>query len=267
MRGYLGEMGRLPLLSRAEEQELGQRAAVGDAEARRRLVEGNLRLVVWIAKRYMGRGMPLADLIQEGNLGLLRAAEKFDHRRGLKFSTYATWWVRQAVTRALAEKRRLIRVPLHKVEMLGKLVRCQERLAQELSREPTVVEVARAMGTTAAQVRALLRLDGTPLSLERTLTGETEATVGDMVADPNEAEAPEDRLWREVARAELGLALDALTPREAEVIRLRFGLAGGAPRTLREIGRQIGLTCERVRQIETAALRKLRSRPWQALLV
>ena len=267
VRGYLHEMGRLPLLSKAEEQELGRRAAAGDAEARRRLVEGNLRLVVWVAKRYVGRGMPLADLIQEGNIGLLRAAEKFDHRRGLKFSTYATWWVRQAVTRALADKRRLIRVPVHKVELLGKLALLQQRLAQELLREPTVADVAKAMGVNVSQVRDLLRLMETPQSLERTLTGETKATVGDMVADPSEGEEPETRLWRDVLRAELGQALDALTPREAEVLRLRFGLAGGAPRTLRLVAPHIGLTCERVRQIEVVALRKLRTPRLQALLV
>ncbi len=266
MRGYLGEMGRLPLLSRAEEQDLARRAAAGDAEARRYLIEGNLRLVVWVAKRYVGRGMPLADLIQEGNLGLLRAAEKFDYRRGLKFSTYATWWIRQAVTRALAEKRRLIRVPLHKVEMLGKLARVQERLTQELLREPTVAELARAIGTDARQVRALLQVDVTLLPLERRLTDETDATLGDMVPDPGATTAPEEALWRQLVRAELGRALDALTPREVEIIRLRFGLGGGDPRTLREIGRHIGLTCERVRQIEAAAMRKLRTRQLHALL-
>lgn len=268
MRDYLGEMGRCPLLSKAEEQDLARRAAAGEAEARRRLVEGNLRLVVWVAKRYLGRGMALADLIQEGNLGLLRAAEKFDYRRGLKFSTYAMWWVRQAVTRALAEKRRLIRVPVHQVEMLGKLARVQEQLAQELLREPTVAELARVRGTDPRRVWALLQADVAPLSLERSLTDETDRTVGDVVADPDAgySTAPDEALWRESIRTELGRALGALSPREAEVIRLRFGLGGGSPCTLREMGSHVGLTCERDRQIEAEALRKLRTRHLRGLL-
>ena len=267
MRDYLDEIGRLPLLSsRTLEEEVARRAATGDVEARQRLVESNLRLVVWVAKRYVGRGMTLADLIQEGNLGLLRAAEKFDYRRGFRFATYATWWIRQAVTRALTEKGHPIRVPVRKVELLGKLARLQEQLAQHLRREPTVAELAEVLGTDGRHVDALLQAGVPPLSLERNLTDQTDATVGDTVADPGAGAGPEDALWRESVRAELGRALGSLTAREAEVIRLRFGLGGGTPQTLREIGARIGLTCERVRQIEAAAMRKLRTHRLHTLL-
>ena len=265
VRDFLQDIGRLPLLSRAEEQDLAKCAATGDPEARRRLVESNLRLVVWVAKRYAGRGLALADLIQEGNLGLLRAAEKFDHRRGVGFATYATWWIRQAVTRALTEKGRPIRVPVHKVELLGKLARVRE-LAQHLWREPTLAELAEVLGTDGPHVAALIQAGVPPLSLERSLTDQTDATVGHLVADPGAGAEPEDALWRESVRAELDLALGALTAREAEVIHLRFGLGGGTPQTLREIGCRIGLTCERVRQIEAAAMRKLRTDQLRALL-
>lgn len=263
---FLQDIGRLPLLSRAEEQDLAKRAAGGDSGARRRLVESNLRLVVWVAKRYTGRGLTLADLIQEGNLGLLRAAEKFDHRRGVRFATYATWWIRQAVTRALTEKGRPIRVPVHKVELLGKLARVRERLAQHLWREPTLAELAEVLGTDDRHVAALVQAGMPPLSLERSLTDQTDATVGHLVSDPGAGTEPEDALWRKSVRAELDLALGALTAREAEVIHLRFGLGGGTPQTLREIGCRIGLTCERVRQIEAAAMRKLRTDQLRALL-
>jgi len=257
VRMYLKEIGRVGLLSAQEEVDLATRIEAGDGAARQHLTEANLRLVVSIARKYIGRGMSLLDLIQEGNLGLIRAVEKFDYHKGYKFSTYATWWIRQAVTRAIADQSRTIRVPVHMVETINKLVRISRRLLQELGREPTDDEIAEEMGMTAERVREIVRVSQEPVSLETPIGEEEDSSLGDFVEDP-EAAAPPDMASLVVLRDEVESVLDTLTPRERRVLQLRFGLLDGHQRTLEEVGKRFGVTRERVRQIEAKALRKLR---------
>jgi RNA polymerase primary sigma factor len=253
---YLSEIARIPLLSREEEQELARRLRAGDESAKSRLIEANLRLVVQVARRYFNRGLPLPDLIEEGNLGLLRAVEKFDPERGLRFSTYATWWIRHAITRALANQARIIRLPVHVEMLLGRYAKEQQRLTQSLGRPPTAAEVAQALGTTEEQVEDLEELRQQPLSLDAPVADR--GRVADLVADPTaDPSAALTRLFRE--RAELVSVLDDLAVNERKVLRRRFGLEGDEPETLEAIGQTLGLTRERVRQIETAGLRKLRA--------
>jgi RNA polymerase sigma factor (sigma-70 family) len=253
---YLSEIARIPLLSREEEQELARRLRAGDESAKRRLIEANLRLVVQVARRYFNRGLPLPDLIEEGNLGLLRAVEKFDPERGLRFSTYATWWIRHAITRALANQARIIRLPVHVEMLLGRYAKEQQRLTQSLGRPPTAAELAQALGTTEEQVEDLEELRQQPLSLDAPVADR--GRVADLVADPTaDPSAALTRLFRE--RAELVSVLDDLAVNERKVLRRRFGLEGDEPETLEAIGQTLGLTRERVRQIETAGLRKLRA--------
>ena len=257
VRMYLREIGRVALLKKEQEVEYAKRIEQGDEEARRQLTEANLRLVVSIAKKYMGRGMSLLDLIQEGNIGLLRAVEKFDHTRGYKFSTYATWWIRQAVTRALADQGRTIRIPVHMVESINKLSRVSRRLLQELGREPTEEEIAEEMGVTPDRVRETMRISRDTLSLESPVGNEEDAELGDFIED-KEAPAPIEEASRAMLRTQVEDMLDTLTPRERRVIQLRYGLIDGHQRTLEEVGRRFRVTRERVRQIETKAVRKLR---------
>jgi RNA polymerase primary sigma factor len=253
---YLREISRIPLLSRDEEQDLARRLRAGDESAKRRLIEANLRLVVQVARRYFNRGLPLPDLIEEGNLGLIRAVEKFEPERGVRFSTYATWWIRHAITRALANQARLIRLPVHVEMLLGRYVKEQQRLTQELGRPPTAGELAQALDTTPEQVEELEELRQRPLSLDAPLT--EQGRVADLVADPTaNPSAALTRLFRE--RTDLVSVLDDLAVNERQVLRRRFGLEADAPETLETIGKTLGLTRERVRQIETAALRKLRA--------
>jgi RNA polymerase primary sigma factor len=254
---YLREIGRIPLLSREEEHDLARRARAGDEAAKRRLIEANLRLVVQVARRYLNRGLPLPDLIEEGNLGLMRAVEKFEAQRGTRFSTYATWWIRHAVTRALANQARVIRLPVHVEMLLGRYVREQQRLTQLLSRAPTSAELADALGTTVEQVEELEELRQAPVSLDAPVGGEQQR-VADFVADASaDPSATLAALFRE--RTDLASVLDDLAANERRVLRRRFGLEDGEPRTLEAIGQELGLTRERVRQIEGAALRKLRA--------
>ncbi len=253
---YLREISRIPLLSREEEHDLARRLRAGDESAKRRLIEANLRLVVQVARRYFNRGLPLPDLIEEGNLGLIRAVEKFEPERGLRFSTYATWWIRHAITRALANQARLIRLPVHVEMLLGRYVKEQQRLTQDLGRSPTAAELAQALGTTPEQVEELEELRQRPLSLDAPLSDQRR--VADLVVDPTaDPSAALTRLFRE--RSDLVSVLDDLAANERQVLRRRFGLEGEAPETLEAIGTMLGLTRERVRQIEAAALRKLRA--------
>jgi RNA polymerase primary sigma factor len=253
---YLREIGRIPLLAREEELALGRRVQAGDAQAKQRLIEANLRLAVQVARRYLNRGLPLPDLIEEGNLGLIRAVEKFDPGRGLRFSTYATWWIRQAIVRALANQARVIRLPVHVEMLLGRYVKEQQRLTQVLGRAPTVAELAQALGITETQVEELEEIRQRPVSLETPLGDQ--GRVADLVADPSaDPSARLTELFR--ARADLASVLDDLAENERRVLRRRFGLEGSEPETLEAIGRAMGLTRERVRQIEAAALRKLRA--------
>jgi RNA polymerase primary sigma factor len=253
---YLSEIARIPLLSREEEQELARRLRAGDESAKSRLIEANLRLVVQVARRYFNRGLPLPDLIEEGNLGLLRAVEKFDPERGLRFSTYATWWIRHAITRALANQARIIRLPVHVEMLLGRYAKEHQRLTQSLGRPPTAAEVAQALGTTEEQVEDLEKLRQQPLSLDAPVADR--GRVADLVADPTaDPSAALTRLFRE--RTDLVSVLDDLAVNERKVLRRRFGLEGDEPETLEAIGQTLGLTRERVRQIETAGLRKLRA--------
>jgi len=257
VRLYLKDIGKIRRLTAREEVELAQRAERDDAEARRRLIEANLRLVISVAKKYVGRGLPFLDLIQEGNRGLIRAVEKFDWRRGFKFGTYATWWIRQAITRSIADQARTIRLPVHIGGTLTRLAREARRLTQELGREPTTGEIAEAMGVPAERVREMRRIVQEPVSLE-TPTGEEDDTVlRNFIAD-QEALAPEAAVSSIMLKKELDRALRTLPPRERNILRLRFGLDDGRPHTLEEVGREFGLTRERIRQIEAGALKKLR---------
>ena len=265
---YLKEIGRVPLLTPEEEIELAVKIQAGgpDGEkAKQRLSEANLRLVVSIAKRYVGRGMQFLDLIQEGNLGLIKAVEKFDHTKGFKFSTYATWWIRQAITRAIADQARTIRIPVHMVETINRMRQATSQLVYQNGHEPTAEELAKAMDMTVERVREIQRMAQEPASLESPVGEEEDSSLGDFVADEN-AEAPGKAADRAMVAQQINLALKSLTPREERVIRLRFGLDDGRPRTLEEVGRDFGVTRERVRQIEAKAIRKLHSRKCLTLL-
>ena len=254
---YLKEIGRVPLLSADEEIDLAVRMSQGDEVARKRLSEANLRLVVSIAKRYVGRGMQFLDLIQEGNLGLIKAVEKFDHTKGFKFSTYATWWIRQAITRAIADQARTIRIPVHMVETINKLVRIQRQLLQELGREPTPEEIGKEMGLPAERVREIQKISQEPVSLETPIGEEEDSQLGDFIED-DAAVVPPDAASFSMLQEQLAKVLEGLAERERKVISLRFGLEDGHPRTLEEVGREFGVTRERIRQIESKTLAKLR---------
>jgi RNA polymerase primary sigma factor len=260
LRLYLRSIGRVPLLTADLEVSLAKRIERGDMEAKQHMVEANLRLVVSIAKGYLGRGLTFLDLIQEGSLGLIRAVEKFDHRRGYKFSTYATWWIRQAVTRAIADKGRTIRIPVHMVEKLNKVVHVERQLVQSLGREPSPEEIASELECTPREVRDILRMSQQPISLERPVGEEEESELGDFVEDEN-AVSPFDLAEENLRRENVRRALAALPQREREVIEMRFGLTGGRPRTLEEVGRAFNVTRERIRQIENHTLKKLESLP------
>ncbi|UQS83548.1 RNA polymerase sigma factor RpoD [Bombilactobacillus thymidiniphilus] len=257
VRMYLKEIGRVPLLNAQEEVDLAQRIEKNDEEAKQQLAEANLRLVVSIAKRYVGRGMHFLDLIQEGNMGLMKAVEKFDYRKGFKFSTYATWWIRQAITRAIADQARTIRIPVHMVETINKLIRIQRQLLQDLGREPTPEEIGAEMDVLTPKVRDILKIAQEPVSLETPIGEEDDSHLGDFIED-DEATSPEDHASYELLKEQLESVLDTLTDREENVLRLRFGLDDGRTRTLEEVGRVFGVTRERIRQIEAKALRKLR---------
>ena len=254
---YLKEIGKVPLLDSDEEIELAKRMADGDPAAKRRLAEANLRLVVSIAKRYVGRGMLFLDLIQEGNLGLIKAVEKFDYTKGYKFSTYATWWIRQAITRAIADQARTIRIPVHMVETINKLIRVSRQLLQELGREPQAEEIAKELNMPADKVREIMKIAQEPVSLETPIGEEEDSHLGDFIPD-EEAPAPADAASHTLLKEQLAEVLSTLTPREAKVLSLRFGLEDGHPRTLEEVGKEFDVTRERIRQIEAKALRKLR---------
>jgi RNA polymerase primary sigma factor len=257
VRMYLKEIGRVALLKAEQEVEYAKAIEAGSGDAKHRLTEANLRLVVSIAKKYIGRGMSFLDLIQEGNMGLIRAVEKFDYKKGYKFSTYATWWIRQAITRAIADQARTIRIPVHMVETINKLVRVSRRLLQELGREPTDEEIAEVMGITPDKVREIIKVSQDPVSLETPIGEEEDSHLGDFVED-KEAIAPSDAANLTMLRTEVEDILDTLTPRERRVLQLRFGLIDGHQRTLEEVGKRFGVTRERIRQIEAKALRKLR---------
>ena len=257
VRMYLKEIGRVPLLTADEEIELARRMEAGDESARHRLEEANLRLVVSIAKRYVGRGMLFLDLIQEGNLGLLKAVEKFDYSKGYKFSTYATWWIRQAITRAIADQARTIRIPVHMVETINKYIRISRQLLQDLGRDPTAEEVAKEMGLSTLRVREIMKIAQEPVSLETPIGEEEDSHLGDFIED-EAALDPADAASVMLLKEQITEVLQTLAPREAEVLRLRFGLEDGRSRTLEEVGQSFGVTRERIRQIEAKALRKLR---------
>lgn len=257
VRMYLKEIGKVPLLSAEEEIELAKRMELGDQEAKKRLAEANLRLVVSIAKRYVGRGMLFLDLIQEGNLGLIKAVEKFDYRKGYKFSTYATWWIRQAITRAIADQARTIRIPVHMVETINKLIRVSRQLLQELGREPSPEEIAEEMNMPVERVREILKISQEPVSLETPIGEEEDSHLGDFIQDDN-VPVPADAAAFTLLKEQLVEVLGTLTEREQKVLRLRFGLDDGRARTLEEVGREFNVTRERIRQIEAKALRKLR---------
>jgi len=258
VRMYFSEMGKVPLLSAVEEVSLAKRIERHDLAAKRKLIESNLRLVVSIAKRHVGRGMPLLDLIQAGNLGLMRAVEKFDYRRGFKFSTYATWWIRQAIRRAIADQARTIRVPVHMVEQINKLTRVQRQFLQDIGREPTPEEIAARMETTPEKVRQILKVNQQPTSLHQPVGDEGDAQLGDFIEDKH-AISPVEEVGQIVEREQLTRVLNLLTQRERRIIELRFGLKGDHPRTLEEVGQEFGLTRERIRQIEVNTLAKLKA--------
>ena len=257
VRMYLKEIGKVPLLSAEEEIELAKKMEQGDENAKKRLAEANLRLVVSIAKRYVGRGMLFLDLIQEGNLGLIKAVEKFDYRKGYKFSTYATWWIRQAITRAIADQARTIRIPVHMVETINKLIRVSRQLLQELGREPTPEEIAEEMDMSVDRVREILKISQEPVSLETPIGEEEDSHLGDFIQDDN-VPVPADAAAFTLLKEQLVEVLGTLTEREQKVLRLRFGLDDGRARTLEEVGKEFNVTRERIRQIEAKALRKLR---------
>ena len=257
VRMYLKEIGKVPLLSADEEVELAKRMAEGDEEAKKRLAEANLRLVVSIAKRYVGRGMLFLDLIQEGNLGLIKAVEKFDYHKGFKFSTYATWWIRQAITRAIADQARTIRIPVHMVETINKLIRVSRQLLQELGREPTPEEIAAKLDMPVERVREILKISQEPVSLETPIGEEEDSHLGDFIQDDN-VPVPAEAAAQTLLKEQLDEVLDTLTEREQKVLRLRFGMNDGRARTLEEVGKEFDVTRERIRQIEAKALRKLR---------
>jgi RNA polymerase primary sigma factor len=256
VRMYLREIGRIPLLTAAEEIDLAQRIEKGDMAAKKKLTESNLRLVVSIAKRYVGRGLTLLDLIQEGNQGLIRAVEKYDWRRGYKFSTYATWWIRQAITRAIADQARTIRVPVHMVETINKLMRTSRKLMQELGRDPSPEEIGKSMEISATKVREILKIAQGTTSLEAPVGDEEDSLLGDFIADT--APSPYDTASKQLLKDNIREVLETLSPREARVLVYRFGLEGGKPMTLEEVGKKFGVTRERIRQIEAKALRKLK---------
>jgi len=257
VRMYLKEIGKVPLLVAEEERELAQAMIDGDEDAKNKLCEANLRLVVSIAKRYVGRGMHFLDLIQEGNLGLIKAVDKFDHSKGFKFSTYATWWIRQAITRAIADQARTIRIPVHMVETINKLIRIQRQLIQELGREPEAEELAGEMGMSVDKVREIMKISQEPVSLEKPIGEEEDSHLGDFIPD-DDAPSPADQAAFTLLKEQLIEVLKGLTPREEKVLRLRFGLDDGRARTLEEVGKEFNVTRERIRQIEAKALRKMR---------
>ncbi|MDR0287053.1 MAG: RNA polymerase sigma factor RpoD [Clostridiales bacterium] len=257
VRMYLKEIGKVPLLNADEEVELAIRIENGDEEAKKRLNEANLRLVVSIAKRYVGRGMLFLDLIQEGNLGLLKAVEKFDYTKGYKFSTYATWWIRQAITRAIADQARTIRIPVHMVETINKLIRVSRQLLQELGKDPTPEQIAAEMGISVEKVREIIKISQEPVSLETPIGEEEDSHLGDFIPD-DDAPAPSEKAAFTLLKEQLLDVLNTLTPREQKVLKLRFGLEDGRARTLEEVGKEFNVTRERIRQIEAKALRKLR---------
>ncbi len=257
VRMYLKEIGKVPLLSADEEVELAKKMELGDEEAKKRLAEANLRLVVSIAKKYVGRGMLFLDLIQEGNLGLIKAVEKFDYRKGYKFSTYATWWIRQAITRAIADQARTIRIPVHMVETINKLIRVSRQLLQELGREPSPEEIAERMELPVSRVREIIKVSQEPVSLETPIGEEEDSHLGDFIQDDN-VPSPADAASFALMKEQLSEVLTTLTEREQKVLRLRFGLDDGRGRTLEEVGKEFNVTRERIRQIEAKALRKLR---------
>ncbi len=266
VRMYLKEIGKVPLLSAEEEQELAERIEAGDEEAKKCLSEANLRLVVSIAKRYVGRGMALLDLIQEGNLGLMKAVEKFDYRKGYKFSTYATWWIRQAITRAIADQARTIRIPVHMVETINKLRRTSRQLLQELGREATPEEIAERMKMPVERVQEIMKISQEPVSLETPIGEEDDSHLGDFIQDDH-VPVPAEAAAYSVLQEQLEEVLATLSDREAKVLRLRFGLDDGRARTLEEVGKEFNVTRERIRQIEAKALRKLRSRGRSSKLI
>ena len=257
VRMYLKEIGNVPLLTTEQEVELAKRVEAGDEEAKKQLTEANLRLVVSIAKKYVGRGMPFLDLIQEGNMGLMKAVDKFDYTKGYKFSTYATWWIRQAITRGIADTGRTIRVPVHMVETINKTLRMTRTLLQELGREPTPEEVAERLNVSVSRVREVLKISRDPVSLDTPIGEEEDSHLGDFIEDDS-ALSPADSAAFSMLRAELATALESLTDRERQVVKLRFGLEDGRARTLEEVGKEFNVTRERIRQIEAKALRKLR---------
>ena len=257
VRMYLREIGKIPLLTYEEEAELAQRIIKGDEEAKQKLAESNLRLVVSIAKKYVGRGMLFLDLIQEGNMGLIKAVEKFDYNKGFKFSTYATWWIRQAITRAIADQARTIRIPVHMVETINKLIRTSRQLLQQNGREPTPEEIAKEMEISVDKVMEIQKIAQDPVSLETPIGEEDDSHLGDFIQD-EDSPAPQDSAAHTLLREQLEEVMDTLTPREAMVLKLRFGLEDGKARTLEEVGKQFDVTRERIRQIEAKALRKLR---------
>ena len=257
VRMYLREIGRIPLLSYDEELELAKKVLAGDEAAKQKLAESNLRLVVSIAKKYVGRGMLFLDLIQEGNMGLIKAVEKFDYTKGYKFSTYATWWIRQAITRAIADQARTIRIPVHMVETINKLIRTSRHLLQQLGREPTPEEIAAEMEIPVEKVTEILKIAQDPVSLETPIGEEDDSHLGDFIQD-DDSPAPQDAAAYTLLREQLEEVMKTLTPREAKVLKLRFGLEDGKSRTLEEVGKEFNVTRERIRQIEAKALRKLR---------
>lgn len=257
VRMYLKEIGKIDLLSAEEEQEIGKRISQGDVQAKKRMVEANLRLVVSIAKRYVGRGMHLLDLIQEGNIGLLKAVEKFDYTKGYKFSTYSTWWIRQSITRAVADQARTIRIPVHMVETINKVAKASRSLVQELGREPNISEISERIGVSEEKVAEVMKIAQEPVSLETPVGEEDDSHLGDFIPD-SEAKEPAESASYNMLRQQLNEVMATLTPRECKVLRLRFGLEDGRPHTLEEVGKEFDVTRERVRQIESKALRKLR---------